>query len=328
MTYKRANTDWLANCRYGISFHWTALTMPRQGAHRKFQDAVDRFRLDDFLGSTKDSGADYVIFTSTHAKQVLPCPNEAMDAIIKGHTCERDLIAEMADGLGKMGKDLIIYYNHGCNNGDDLEWKSAVGYGDVDKEPFVKNLCDVVSCMGRRYGKSLKAFWFDSGYSLDPKGPHNTVTTDMSNFQFPWERWTAAAKDGHPERLVTHNAGVMQYYLYTDCQDYWAGEMVDLLNPPTSRYADNGLQWNGWTCIDDRSWVWTDTTNPEPEPLYSDDELLAFLLKCRAHQGPMCFNVAISQEGIVSSAAVSALRRLGAGLERRGFGATRKQTEA
>ncbi len=29
--YTKANTDWLAKCRYGIGVHWTAQTVPRYG---------------------------------------------------------------------------------------------------------------------------------------------------------------------------------------------------------------------------------------------------------------------------------------------------------
>jgi hypothetical protein len=28
--YTRANTDWFANCRFGVSVHWTAQTAPRK----------------------------------------------------------------------------------------------------------------------------------------------------------------------------------------------------------------------------------------------------------------------------------------------------------
>jgi len=45
----------------------------------------------------------------------------------------------------------------------------------------------------------------------------------MTGFQFPWERFTTAAKSGHPARLVTYNAGVNQRFLYTTHQDYWPG---------------------------------------------------------------------------------------------------------
>jgi hypothetical protein len=60
---------------------------------------------------------------------------------------------------------------------------------------------EIVGWMGERYGEKVKGWWFDSACSLDPRGPHNSVTTDMTGFQFPWERFTVAAKVGHPARL-------------------------------------------------------------------------------------------------------------------------------
>lgn len=83
---------------------------------------------------------------------------------------------------------------------------------------------------------SIAAWWFDSPYSVDPRGPHNSVTTDMTGFQFPWEQFTVVAKRGHPQRLVTYNAGVAQTFLYTTHQDYWAGELVNLDSPANARY--------------------------------------------------------------------------------------------
>ena len=131
----------------------------------------------------------------------------------------------------------------------------------------------------------------------------------MTGFQFPWERWAKAAKTGFPQRLVTFNSGIAEPFLYTPHQDYWSGEMVDLDDPPTSRYARNGLQWHGWTCLDDRDWVWNKRRPPEPPPFYSDAVLAGFLRQCRVHRAPMTFNVAISQEGMVSAKAVAALKR-------------------
>jgi len=99
-------------------------------------------------------------------------------------------------------------------------WEQAVGYHAPNKEPFAKNLLDIISWMGDRYRDKIKAWWFDSPYSLDARGPHNSVTTDMTGFQFPWERVTVAAKVGNPARLVTYNAGVNETFLYTTHQDY------------------------------------------------------------------------------------------------------------
>jgi hypothetical protein len=168
--------------------------------------------------------------------------------------------------------------------------------------------------MGERYGDKIKAWWFDSPYSVDPRGPHNSVTTDMTGFPFPWERFTVAAKVGHPARLVTYNPGVNQTFLYTTHQDYWAGELVNLDDPASRRYLDSGLQWFGWTCLEDRRWVHTRLDTPIPPPLYTDEQVIRYVKTCNQHTAPMTFNVGIYQDGTMAEASVEQLHRLNAGL--------------
>jgi alpha-L-fucosidase len=308
--YQRANTDWLAKCRYGIGVHWTAQTVPRSGEPLPFQEAVDRFKLKQFIDQVQYAGADYVLFTAAHRFQMLPAPHPVIDRILPGRTCKRDLLAELADALAAKGLPLLVYYNHSCNRGQDPPWEQAVGYHGADKSIFAKNLMDIVAWMGNRYKEKIKAWWFDSPYSLDPRGPSKSVSTDMTGFQFPWERFTVAGKTGYPARLVTYNPGVAKTFLYTTHQDYWAGELVNLKTPATSRYQENGLQWFGWTCLDFRAWVHTKLNTEIPKPLYSDEEIITFVQQCNAHQAPMTFNVGIYQDGTMAEASVEQLRRL------------------
>ena len=283
----------------------------------RFTDAVARFRLADFLAAVEMSGADYVIFTATHALQMFPCPHPVVDSILPGRTAERDLLGEIGRGLSAIGKKLVVYYNHSCNGGEDSPWEQAVGYHDQPKHRLAENLCAVVKCLGERYGNLIRAWWFDSPYSLDPRGPHNSVTTDMRGFQFPWEKLTAAAKTGYADRLVTYNAGIAQTFLYTDHQDYWAGELADLKTPPAGRFLKNGLQWHGWTCLDDRRWVYSDNNREPHPPLYSDNDILAFVSICRRRQAPMCFNVVCFQDGALADDSVHQLKRIAEALRNR-----------
>lgn len=310
MKYRRANTDWLAACTAGLGVHWTAQTMPPLGPARPFEKAVSGFQLNTFLDAVEASSTDYVIFTATHALQMLPCPHPVVDSILPGRTSERDLIGELALALKALGKHLIVYYNHSCNSGDDPEWEQAVGYHDQSKERLAENLCDTVKWLGQRYGDLIQAWWFDSPYSLDASGPIHSVTTDMGEFRFPWEQMTTAAKAGYDDRLVTYNAGVGKTFLYTDHQDYWAGELVDLNTQPTGRYMNNGLQWHGWTFLDDHLWVYKDNGSEPHPPLYSDDELLRFASSCRSHQAPMCFNVVSFQDGSMAKESIQQLSRV------------------
>ena len=99
-----------------------------------------------------------------------------------------------------------------------------------------------------------------------------------------------AAKLGFPGRLVTYNPGVAQTFLYTTHQDYWSGELVNLRSPATARYLDNGLQWFGWTCLEDRAWVHHRLDTEVPKPLYSDEEVISYVRTCNSHQAPMTFS--------------------------------------
>ena len=309
--YKRANTDWLAECRYGIGVHWTAQTVPRKGPPLPFQKAVDEFPLRAFVDAVAHAGADYVLFTTTHALQMLPAPHPVIDRILPGRTCQRDLIGEMADSLAAKGIQLLLYYNHSCNHKQDSAWEKAVGYHDPQKDRLAENLMEIVGWMGERYKQKVKTWWFDSSYSLDARGPEKSVTTEMAGFQFPWEKFTVAAKRGNVDRLVTYNAGVDKTFLYTAHQDYWAGETNDLNHPAKKRYLDNGLQWFGWTCLDAREWVHTTRDTEIPKSHYTDEQLLAYVRTCNACQAPMTFNVGVYQDGTLEPAAVEQLARLG-----------------
>jgi len=315
--YKRANTDWLASCRYGVGVHWTAQTAPRQGSPLPFQKAVDAFDVKKFVERLTYAGADYLLFTAAHAKQMLPAPHPLIDRILPGRTCQRDLIAELADVLAAKGMPLLVYYNHSCNGRDDPEWRKAVGYDGQDKNVLARNLLGIVGWMGERYKDKIKAWWFDSPYSLDRRGPHNSVTTDMTGFQFPWEQFTVAAKLGSPGRLVAYNPGVAHTFLYTTHQDYWSGELVNLQSPAKSRYLANGLQWFGWTCLEDRAWVHHRANTEIPKPLYPDEEMISYVRACNSHQAPMTFNVGIYQDGMMAPASVEQLHRLGRALGRK-----------
>jgi len=126
--------------------------------------------------------------------------------------------------------------------------------------------------------------------------------------------FTAVAKRGYPRRLVTYNAGVNQTYMYTTHQDYWAGEMVNLNTPAMGRYLDNGLQWFGRACVDDRGWVHKKLDTTIPEPIYSDEQIVRFVQVCNKQMAPMTFNVGIYQDGTLAQGAVEQLHRLHAAL--------------
>jgi hypothetical protein len=108
--------------------------------------------------------------------------------------------------------------------------------------------------------------------------------------------------------LVTYNPGINETFLYTTHQDYWAGEMSGLQIPARSRYLDNGLQWFGWTCLDDPRWVHSKVYTPIPEPRFSVEEIASFVRICNLAKAPMTFNVGVYQDGTMALKSVEHMR--------------------
>jgi len=204
----KTGMEWMRTS-VGVSFHWTSHwkngALGPDGKRLSYEDAINGFDTDRFVNALKKIGADHCLFTLTHAEQYLAFPNEVLESLLPGRTTKRDLIGEIIDGLHAEGIRFIAYYNHACNVHQDAPWEKACGYaegihGDLDL--FAKNICDIVSFTAKRYGEKLSGWWFDSGYSLDPRGPHNSISCEMGDWQFPWENLICAAKSGNPACAV------------------------------------------------------------------------------------------------------------------------------
>ena len=306
MAYDRADFSVLGDSPYGIGFHWTTATMPREGEPKPFDEAVADFDVGAFVEQAVEAGAGHVLFTSTHSRHWLCCPNPEVDRLVSGHTCGRDLIGDLAEGLGAAGIRLIVYYNHNLyKHSPDTEWKQAVGFDPLDPPRVWDNWCKVIGSMGERYGDGVAAWWFDGGYELE-------AIPDT-----PWERLTAAAKAGHPDRLVCYNAGIEKHTLYTEHQDYWAGELCRLEYIPRGPLTPSGLPWHAFLAwhADSRRphcgyWV-MDRANRELDWDQPPVESVAQCLR-RFHAvgGTVTFDLFCYQDGSVFDTDLIAMREL------------------
>jgi hypothetical protein len=86
--------------------------------------------------------------------------------------------------------------------------------------------------------------------------------------------------------------------------------LVNLDTPAQGRYLDSGLQWFGWTCLEDRRWVHTRLDTSIQPPLYTDEQVIRYVRTCNSHQAPMTFNVGIYQDGTMAEGSVEQLHRL------------------
>lgn len=309
--YQRANTDWFAACHFGISTHWTAQSQPvGEDDWLPFEDAVNHFDVERYASQIAAAGAQYVIFTSCHALQMLGAPCAAIDRVSPGRTTRRDLIGDLADACRAHKLRFILYYNHSCNDGDDSPWEYAVGYHAADKSRLVRNLSSIVRELGERYGSKVDGWYFDSCGSLDPRAVYDQVSTDLHGFQFPWEEFAAAAKAGNAERLVTLSEGMLTHYIFSPHQDYECGEANDLVAVPSSRYTVDHLQGHRWVCLDNADWVHSRVMTPLAKPRYKQASVVDYVSNCSKSSVPVTFNVDIDRTATISPESLALLHEV------------------
>lgn len=301
-----ADTSWMAGS-VGVSTHWTSHTVNVDGTRPRYDDAVARFDVRAYADTLAEAGAQHCIFTLTHAEQYLPFPLAALDRILPGRTARRDLVGDLIAALAERGIRFIAYYNHSCNGDDDSAWKTACGYasgamgGGLDR--FADNICAIVSAISERYGDGISAWWFDSAYSVDPRGPHNTVSCDMGDWRFPWRSLTSAARSGNPRAAVAINAGVGSRFVYCDDFDWYAGEAV-ALDEPFSPDPLPGKQDHRWICLDDPNWILTRANAKMGfvPKRFTDGQIAAYIREHTNAGRMVTFNVLIDAIGRITPA--------------------------
>jgi Alpha-L-fucosidase len=310
-TYRKSNTDWFAACHFGVSTHWTAQSQPvGEDAWLPFEEAVQQFDAKRYVQQVSEAGAQYIIFTSCHALQMLPAPCRAIDTLAPGRTTKRDLIGDLADACNARNLHFILYYNHSCNHGDDPAWEYAVGYHAADKSRLASNLAAIVKELGERYGTRVEGWWFDSCFSLDPRGVYDSVTTDLHGFHFPWEDFVIAAKAGHENRLVSLSSGMLTHFLYSSHQDYEGGEANDLVAIPSNRYTPDQLQGHRWVCLDNPEWLHGHVMTPLAKPRFKTESVVDYVRSCNGSSVPVTFNLDIDRTGQFSPDSLALLREV------------------
>jgi len=304
MSYQRADFSPLRDTLYGVGFHWTTATLPREGEPLPYEQAVEQFDVAAFVERVKAMGAGHVLFTTTHSKHHFPGPNEEVDRILPGRTCKRDLIMDLADALNDAGILFMAYYNSGIHTGDP-EWRSAVGAEEDDRTRFYDNWARVIGWFGGHYGSKVAGLWVDGGYELD-------ATKDT-----PWEALTAAAKAGNPDRLLCYNPGIERHTLYTPLQDFWAGEVCRLNYIPRGEMTPSGLPWYAFVSWygDSRkptcgAWVLSADNRDYDWCAPPAEAVVTFLRGFQAVGGAVTFNLLCYQDGSVYDQDFAVMQRV------------------
>ena len=297
----QADTQWFRDARYGLMIHWTSETVPRNGPPKPYADAVRDFDVVRFADQVAATGARFVTITTSHGQMYFPAPLKSLERILPGRTSQRDLVADLAETLGKRGIRLMLYYHLGAHS--DPQWLEACGFALTDTTTFWKNWSAVIGEIGKRYGDKLAGWWFDDG------------TANYYYRSAPWELLATAAKAGNPKRLTCFNPWILPPA--TEFQDYLAGEGS---NDPSVqgwlKVGDHGRISGGLyeglqassALVMESNWLHTQRDSEISKSGWTAANLADLLRRSAALENVVMFNLEIYQGGSLSPATVELLR--------------------
>lgn len=295
----RANTDWFVKAGYGVMFHWTDFTEPREGEKKPYKDAVDAFDVNAFANMVEEMRAGYVVFTLNHAHPHCAAPIQSWEAIHPGWTTRRDLIGDLADALEVRSIRFLLYINSPTLTKLGNIGPTGLYQLTFSEEQFAEIHRDVLGEIGARYGERLAGYWFDSWYQSLAAYP-----------DVPIDAVYRACKVGNPSRITCFNFWI--FPVLTPYQDYWAGELNSLQNPFASHYiqrgAGKGFQAHGLLSMLE-TWV-HDKPGPIPAPQFSAEDLIAYVRANIEHRAVTTINIGIYQDATVEQASMDMMRQL------------------
>jgi Alpha-L-fucosidase len=289
----KSSTEWMVAGKYGLFIHWVPESYPLFGATpawQRYQEAVDAFDVDAFAKMVSETGAAWVVFTTTHGKYYFPGPLRAMDEVLPGRTCKRDLVGEMADALGKRNIRLMLYFHPGPGPAEDPDWAKAAGISPVHDEMNIKIMLSMYREIGERYGDRLAGWFIDGGDAYY-----------WRNFSF--RQLTIDLKAGNPARVVTYFQWL--FPIFSPYAGDFISDIVDFgapLAPPFPRewfssggpYAGLAPQYH-FTLEDE--WYPDKPMNGQwPPPLYAKELLVEYFTRMAQSRWPLTINMVITQD--------------------------------
>lgn len=296
----RSDTKWLADSGYGLMVQWGGWGYPQHGPKKEWPKMIDDFDVEKFANMLLETGAAYVVWSATWISYQFPAPIKAIDNILPGRTCQRDLIGDLADALNKRGIKLILYYHLGHGEQFNKDWwkKNWVSHDDMTR--FFDNFCAITTEVGNRYGKRLSGWMIDDG---------------MIYYPGPFERMGGALKAGNPDRLVAYNSWVMPRF--TEFQDFFFGEGnekgIDGAGPIggngiVAQGPQKGLQGFANFILDGPDWgIYKPETVIMP-PVYTKDQIETLVRNAMARKFAVSFNLLMYEDGSVSPASLEMMK--------------------
>ncbi len=294
----RSNTQWLNRAKFGLMFQWGEWGYPRHGAKKKWPGMINDFDVAKFAETVASTKAGYVVWSATWATYYFPAPIKAIDRILPGRTCKRDLIGELADALQEHGIKLIVYYH--CGHGDQRWWARNWVSND-DKRLFFHNWTNIMNEVGERYGDRLAGWMYDD---------------DCVYYPAPYEQLGKAAKAGFKGRIISYNPWIIPRG--TDFQDIQFGEgfQGDTNTPVGGNgiYAAGpykGLHAHGMFILDGPDWGIFRPDTVIDLPRFNKDQAVDLALNAAARNQALSWDLLMYEDESVSMESLELMRAVG-----------------
>ena len=289
----KSSTAWMVEGKYGIMFHWVPESYSLNGAlpaWKNYAEAVDRFDVEDFANIVAEIGASWVVFTTTHGKYFFPGPLHALDSVLRGRTCNRDLVGEIADALGKRHIRLMLYFHPGPGPAEDPDWAKAAGISPVDDAKNIRIMSSMYREIGQRYGSRLAGWFIDGGDAYY-----------WRNYSF--RKLLLDLKAGSPSRVVTFFQWI--FPTFSPYAGDFTSDLVDFgapLAPPfprewTGKYGPyDGLQPHFNFTLEDEWYPDKPMHRQWPAPIYPTGMLIDYFERMAEAHWPLSINIVITQD--------------------------------
>jgi hypothetical protein len=308
----RSSTQWMVDAKYGLMFTWNEATFPRTGPKKSFEEATRDFDVNAFAYMVANTGAGFIVLTTSWSSYYFPAPIKSWERLVPGHTTSRDLIADLADALGKRHIKLMLYYHAGRSKDD---WWGREEVRAMDKHAYFKGWEEQIREIGLRYKDKLAGWWFDDAVAF------------YYPMQAPWKAMTEAAKAGFAGRVVGYNAWILP--MATDLQDYSCGEgdFPDRLAPENDAELpvggsgiylsgpQKGLQATMTLTNEGTDWGHVTKDAEVPAPRYPTAQMIDYIRQSMARRAVPVINLEVYQDGSASQKTIDEFKAIKAAVE-------------
>jgi hypothetical protein len=296
------NTDWFKDAGLGLMVHYLKVVYSPEGGSNEWNQAVNSFDAERFAADCEQAGVNYVMFALGQNDGYYCSPNAAYDSIVgiaPGVLCsKRDLPMDLINSLEKRGIKMLFYLPGNPAHSNKISVpKFQYSYGkDTPTSQYTQERLEaVIREWSLRYGSKLWGWWFDGMY----RSGIIQTRSDMS-LRYNISTHTLAAKAGNPRSIVTYNYGVNKIQTNSPYDDYSAGEENHIVQLPTGRWVEEGVQWFHFTHLG--------STWAKPGTQFQTADLTSWAEKVFQKEGVLCFDVHVKGSGAIDPEQIAQLK--------------------